>query len=141
MDNTNTLTVPQPLVRLNNWLTIGLILLAWVLQSSWLILIPVVYFGMGALLGKNPVILLGKQILPKDRTYIMEDREQLKFNSWLAFLMLLAALIFLYSGLGLAYSVFTGMCAAANLGAAFGYCAGCFIRFQWKQYRYRRAIR
>ena len=141
MNNYGSLTVPQPLVRVNNWITILIITVAWVAQLPLLILIPTLYFGLGAFLGKNPIILLGKSFLNSDKQYVMEDKDQLRFNSLLAFIMLALALVSYYVGLPGVYYGFTIMCAAANLGAAFGYCIGCFIRFQWKQYRYRRSAR
>ncbi|MGM9927730.1 MAG: DUF4395 domain-containing protein [Bacillus sp. (in: firmicutes)] len=137
----NTLTVPQPLVRINNIITIAIIVIAWIGELPLLILIPMVYFGLGAFIGKNPIILFGKNFLPKEKQYVMEDKEQLKFNSLLAFIMLVVALVFYYVGLPIVYYIFISMCAAANLGALLGFCIGCFVRFQWKQYQYRRSIR
>ena len=99
------------------------------------------YFGMGAFFGKNPIIMIGKQFLSKTKRYNMEDKDQLAFNSLLAFIMLAFALVFYYINLPIIYYIFIGMCAAANFGAILGFCVGCFIRFQWKQYMYRRRIR
>jgi len=140
MSGHETLTIPQPLVRLNNWITIILIAAAWITQLPLLILIPTVYFALGAFLGKNPIMIIGKMFLNKEKKHIMEDRDQLKFNSLLAFIMLAMALFFYYIGLPIVYYVFIAMCAGANLGSAFGYCIGCFIRFQWKKYQYNKSI-
>ena len=141
MNSQETLTVPQPLIRMNNWIVIGLIAAAWIWDLPLLIAIAAICFGLGAFFGKNPIILIGKQLLNKEKTYILEDKAQLKFNSLLAFIMLAAGLLFYYAGAMPVYFILTGMCAAANLGSAFGYCIGCFIRFQWQQYRYRRSLR
>lgn len=141
MNSENTLTVPRPLVQLNNIITIVIIVTAWIAQLPFLILVPTIYFGLGAFGGKNPIMLLGKVLLSKEKKYVMEDKEQLKFNSLLAFIMLALALVFYYFGLPVIYYIFIGMCAAANLGSAFGYCIGCFVRFQWKQYQYRRSMK
>lgn len=141
MDYRDSLTIPQPLVRLSNWITILLIVVAWVIQVPLLIIIPTIYFGLGAFWGKNPIIVVGKKFLNKDKKYMLEDKDQMSFNSLLAFIMLAIALVFFYSGLPVIYYVFTGMCVAANFGAILGFCAGCFIRYQWKQYQYRRAIK
>lgn len=141
MNNHGSLIVPQPLVRANNWITILIITTAWVTQLPLLILIPTLYFGLGAFIGINPVILLGKSFLKSNKSYIMEDKEQLRFNSLLAFIMLALAFISFYIGLPGVYYGLTIMCAVANLGSAFGHCIGCFIRFQWKQYRYRRTAK
>ncbi|MBD3110146.1 DUF4395 domain-containing protein [Bacillus sp. AGMB 02131] len=141
MNNHRSLTVPQPLVRINNWITITLIAVAWIIQQPLLILIPTLYFGLGAFIGKNPIILIGKSLLNSKNQYVMEDKDQLRFNSTLAFIMLAVAVIGYYIGMPGIYYGFTVMCLAANLGAAFGYCIGCFFRYQWKQYRYRRSIR
>jgi len=140
MSEASSLTVPQPLVRISNWITIIILAAAWIAGLPLLTIIPTVYFGLGAFLGKNPIIVLGKRWLPKG-DYVLEDKEQLQFNSLLAFIMLVLGLVFYYSGLPIVYYILTGMCAAANLGAAFGYCIGCYVRFQWKQYQYRRSIR
>lgn len=141
MGNHTTLIVPQPLVRVSNWITVFIILFALYTQQPLLIVIPLLYFGLGAFFGKNPIIFIGKHFLRKNRTYIMEDRDQLAFNSLLAFIMLFLALVFFYLGLPIVYYIFIIMCALANIGAILGFCVGCFIRFQWKQYRYRRSIR
>ena len=141
MNTKNTLTVPQPLVRLNNVITIAIIVSALLAQLPFVILIPTIYFGIGAFFGKNPIILLGKAFLPKGKKYVMEDKEQLKFNSLLAFMLLALSLVFYYLGLPVVYYILIIMCAAANLGSAFGYCIGCVVRFQWKQYQYRRSIK
>ena len=142
MNNHESLIVPQPLVRVNNWITILIIAVAWGGQLPLLILIPTLYFGLGAFFDKNPVILLGKRfVLKSGKQYMMEDKDQLRFNSLLAFIMLALAFVSYYIGLSGVYYGFTIMCLAANLGAAFGHCIGCFIRYQWKQYRYRRSVK
>lgn len=133
--------IQQPLVRLSNWITIFIIGIAWFINQPLLIIIPTMYFGMGAFFGKNPIIMIGKQFLSKTKRYNMEDKDQLAFNSLLAFIMLAFALVFYYINLPIIYYIFIGMCAAANFGAILGFCVGCFIRFQWKQYMYRRRIR
>lgn len=141
MNKQGSLTVPQPLVRINNWITILIIVIAWAVQQPLLILIPTLYFGLGTFIGKNPIILIGKKFLNSNKKYVMEDKDQLRFNSTLAFIMLSLAVIGYYIGLPGLYYGFTVMCLAANLGAAFGYCIGCFVRFQWNQYRYRRSVK
>ena len=44
---------------------------------------------------------------------------------------------FKLDGLG---SVFTAMVAIASFVAILGFCIGCFIRFQWQQYRYKKSV-
>jgi len=69
-----------------------------------------------------------------------EARELLRFNNLLAILMLAAALVSFFAGAETAGYVFLGMLSAAVIAALCGFCLGCFIYFQWKQFRARRNL-
>jgi ABC-type transporter Mla maintaining outer membrane lipid asymmetry permease subunit MlaE len=70
--------------------------------------------------------------------YIPEDWEQQQFNQVIAVVCLALGLIgYLVHWRLMAY-VFTAMVALAAFIAILGFCVGCFIRYHWNQYTYRR---
>ena len=68
------------------------------------------------------------------KSYIPEDVQQQKFNSTIASICLTGGLLGFLLGIPvLAYS-FTIMVAIASFVAILGFCIGCFIHFQYKQF-------
>jgi hypothetical protein len=94
---------------------------------------------MGLLFKFNPIMKTAKLFLRKKPSeYIPEDFEQQQFNQLIAVICLsLGFLGYMMNWMTLAY-IFTAMVALAAFVAILGFCVGCFIRFQWQQYRYRR---
>lgn len=130
-------TVPMPLVRINNWVTLALLALSWVTQQYWIAALPLLYCGLGALLGWNPVIAIAKRFFHKPpSSYVSEDKAQLRFNQTLCSLMLFIALGSAVIDWTAGFYVFTILPAIANIGALAGFCIGCFIRYRWQQYRH-----
>lgn len=68
-----------------------------------------------------------------------ESRELLRFNQLLAILFLVGALTAHALNVAIVSYVFVGMLTAAVVLALSGFCLGCFMYFQWKQFRARRA--
>lgn len=129
-------SVPMPLVRFNTWVTLAFVVLSWVTQQAWILAIPVLYNGLGALIGWNPLIALAKRFFNKPpSSYVSEEKAQLRFNLTLNTLMLTAALISGVAGWSLGYYIFTIMPVIAMSVMLAGFCVGCFIRYQWMQYR------
>jgi len=70
--------------------------------------------------------------------YIPEEWDQQQFNQMIAVVCLALALIGYLADLRVMAYVFTGMVALAAVIAILGFCIGCYIRYQWIQYRHRR---
>ncbi len=135
-------TIPRPLVRTNQWVIVLSVLVTWVTGAYWILLIPFVAGLMGIVVGLNPIMRLAKGFLRKPLSeYVPEDRDQQQFNQIIAVVCLALGLIgYLMHWMLVAY-MFTAMVALAAFIAILGFCIGCFIRYQWTQYRYRRAQR
>lgn len=139
MNQSGIPSVPMPLVRFNNWVTLVLLVLSWVTQQAWIVAIPLITCGLGAAIGWNPVIALAKQFFNRpSSSYVSEEKAQLRFNQLLCSIMLAVALVSSLAGWAAGFYIFTIMPAAANIGALSGFCVGCFIRYRWLQYRHAR---
>ncbi|CAM3685485.1 DUF4395 domain-containing protein [Alicyclobacillus pomorum] len=135
-------TIPRPLVRTNQWVIVLSVLVTWVTGAYWILLIPFIAGIMGIVVGLNPIMRLARVFLRKPLSeYVPEDRDQQQFNQIIAVACLALGLIgYLMHWLIVAY-LFTAMVALAAFIAILGFCIGCFIRYQWTQYRYRRTQR
>lgn len=132
-------SVPRPLVRLNQWFIVISVLLTWVFGQVWLLFLPLVAGLSGLLFKFNPVMRFGKLFLKKKPSeYIPEDHAQQQFNQVIAVACLAIALVsYAMRWMVMAY-LFTSLVALSAFVAILGFCVGCFIRFQWIQYRHRR---
>lgn len=135
-------SIPRPLVRTNQWVIILSVLLTWITGAYWLLIIPLVAGLLGVLFNFNPVMRLAKLFLrKKPSSYLQEDRGQQRFNQLLAVFFLVVALIGYSLGLSILAYVFSAFVFLAAFIAILGFCIGCFIQFQWSQYKYRRRTR
>lgn len=135
-------TVPRPLVRLNQWFIFLSVVLTWVTGIHEILAIPLIAGLMGLAINFNPIMRAGRLFLRKKPSeYISEEWDQQQFNQTIAVICLSGGLISFYAGWNAVAYVFTMMVAAASFIAILGFCIGCFIRFQWKQYRYKRSIK
>ena len=134
-------SIPRPLVKANQTVIIIIsVLLTWMTQIEWILLIPLLAGLSGILFGYNPVMQLAKQFLKKPlRSYVPEDWEQQQFNQKIAVFCLSVGFISFLFGWNTAGYVFTIMVATAAFIAILGFCIGCFILYQWKQFQYRRS--
>jgi hypothetical protein len=135
-------SIPRPLVRTNQWVIVLSVLFTWLTGQSWMLLIPLVSGVLGLLFGFNPLMRLAKRFLRKRPSdYLQEDWDQQQFNQVIAVVCLAVAYAaYLAHWLVVAY-VFTTMVAVAAFVAILGFCFGCFIRYQWNQYRYRKSLK
>lgn len=134
-------SIPRPLVRTNQWVIVISVVLTWVSGIEWLLLVPFISGLLGLLIGYNPVMQFAKQFLRKElKSYIPEDWEQQQFNQKIAISCLGIGFISFFLGWTNLGYVFTILVAVAAFVAILGFCVGCFIHFQWKQYKYRRKI-
>ena len=85
---------------------------------------------------------IAKRFLKKDpEEYVPEDWEQQQFNQKIAVICLGAGFISFLLGWKTVGYVFTIIVATAAFVAILGFCIGCFIHYQWKMYKYKRAIK
>jgi divalent metal cation (Fe/Co/Zn/Cd) transporter len=138
--STTPKSIPRPLVRTNQWFIVVSVLASWLSGIYVLLLLPLIAGLLGVFLNYNPVVRFAKLFLRKDPSqYIPEDAEQQRFNQAIASILLLLGFIsFLLHWTVLGY-VFTVMVALAAFIAILGFCIGCFIHYQWNQYRYRKS--
>lgn len=133
--------IPRPLVRTNQWFIVISVLITWISGQEWILVLPLGAGIMGFLFGFNPVIRFAKRFLKKQPSaYILEDWDQQQFNQLISVICLAGGLIGFLLGWNIVAYVFTIMVALAAFVAILGFCVGCFIRFQWQQYMYRRSI-
>lgn len=134
-------TIPKPLVTLNQWIIVGAVVVALVTQSFWPLLVPFIANGMSLAFGFHPILAPAKKLLKKPlSSYIQEDVVQLRFNQMMAVGFLAVAIAGALLGstiLFFAASIMVGLAASVALA---GFCVGCFIRFQYQQWKYRRSI-
>ena len=134
------LSIPKPLVRTNQWFIFLSVVLTWISGLEWLLAIPLAAGLSGLLFHFNPIMKAARLFLRKaDSAYIPEEYAQQQFNQLIAVICLAGGLISFLAGWNIAGYLFTAMVAAASFIAILGFCIGCFIRFQWQQYRHRRS--
>jgi hypothetical protein len=137
--NTPVRSIPRPLVRINQWVIVLSVIATLILSSEWFLLIPFIAGTVGLLTSKNPIMQISRSFLKKKlESYIPEDWEQQQFNQKIAVFCLGAGFVSFLMGWKTAGYVFTIMVGVAAFIAILGFCIGCFILFQWKQYQYRR---
>lgn len=134
-------TIPQPLVRTNQWIIFLSVLLSLFMQQYWILLIPLLA-GLGGLLFQwNPIMKLASLFLQKPRKeYRQEDWDQQQFNQIIAVVCLAVGSISFFLNWTIVGYIFTIMVGVASIVAILGFCIGCFIRFQWKRYQYNRSL-
>ncbi|KOS66414.1 hypothetical protein AEA09_16840 [Lysinibacillus contaminans] len=139
---TQPFLIPRPLVRLNQWTILISVVLTWATGIVWLLAIPLVANLLGVLCNFNPIIRLGKNFLRKaPSAYIPEDAQQQKFNSSIASVCLAGGFISFLLDWQVAGYVFTILVAIASSVAIAGFCIGCFLHFQLKQWQYRHSLK
>lgn len=132
-------TIPKPLVTFNQWFILTTVLLSLATGLYFLMAFPLLAGLMGLLFKWNPVLIGARKFLSKPAgSYLQEDVAQLQFNQSIAVACLSLAILGFYSGFVVIGFAFAIMVAVASGIALMGFCVGCFIRFQWQQYRYRR---
>ncbi len=135
-------SIPRPLVRVNQWTIFLSVIFTWITGQFYFLLIPLIANLMGVLFNFNPIMKLAKLILIKEgKQYIPEDVTQQKFNACIAIFCLAAGFVSFLLGWQIIGFIFTIMVALASFIAILGFCVGCFIFFQIKQYQYRRSLK
>ncbi|NRD77627.1 DUF4395 domain-containing protein [Bacillus sp. BRMEA1] len=133
-------SIPRPLVKTNQWVIVVSVVLTWVTGQAWFLLLPFIAGLFGLITGLNPIMQIAKLFLRKEpKAYIPEDGEQQQFNQKIACTCLGLGFASFMLGWNILGYVFTAMVAIAAFVAILGFCIGCFILYQWKQYKYRKA--
>jgi hypothetical protein len=132
-------TIPKPLVTFNQWFILLSVVISLITGYYFILLLPLSAGTIGLLTGYNPVLKLAGKFLSKPySSYPQEDKAQLQFNQTIAVICLALSLIGFYAGITALGYIFSIMVAVASGVALLGFCVGCFIRFQWQQYQYRK---
>lgn len=131
-------TIPRPLVRTNQWVIFSAVLISIFTAHYWVLAIPLIAGLAGLLFHWNPIMNIAKIFLKKNpQTYVQEDFDQQQFNQLIAVICLGGGLFSFIIGWSILGYIFTLMVGLASIIAISGFCIGCYIRFQWKQYQYR----
>ncbi|MGW6298456.1 DUF4395 domain-containing protein [Peribacillus butanolivorans] len=135
-------SIPRPLVRTNQWVIFSSVVMALLTGQIWILAIPFTAGLLGLIFNFNPIMRLAKLFLKKRPSdYIPEDHSQQQFNQVIAVICLGLGLISFLLGWTVSGYIFTVMVGLASFIAILGFCIGCFILYQWKQYSYRRSLR
>lgn len=138
----NIRSIPRPLVKTNQSVIVISVLLTWIFNLEWILLVPFISGLMGLLFGFNPIMRIAQLFLRKEpKAYIPEDWEQQQFNQLIAVSCLGVGFVSFLLGWNTVGYIFTIIVAVAAFVAILGFCVGCFIHFQWKQYKYRRTLK
>ncbi|MED1863092.1 DUF4395 domain-containing protein [Fictibacillus nanhaiensis] len=133
-------SIPRPLVRTNQWFIFLSTVATWLTGQTWLLLLPLVAGLLGMFFNYNPLMEAAKLFLKKKSSeYIPEDKDQQQFNQLIATSLLAVGLLSDLMGWSTIAWIATIMVATASFVAILGFCIGCFIRFRWQQYRYKKA--
>ena len=136
---TQPVSIARPLVRTNQWVIVIAVLSTWLTHHEWILLLPLVSGVLGLVFHFNPIMRLARLFLRKPaKEYAQEDRDQQNFNQAIAVACLTLGFLSYLTHIMIAAYIFTALVATAAFVAILGFCIGCFIRFQWNQYRYRR---
>ncbi|WP_010631286.1 DUF4395 domain-containing protein [Sporolactobacillus vineae] len=132
-------SIPRPLVRTNQWVIVLSVLITWLSGFYWILLLPLVAGISGLVFHYQPIIRLAKRFLRKPASaYIPEDRDQQQFNQTIAVSFLTLGFFSYLFHFKIAAIVFTAIVGTAAFVAILGFCIGCFIHYQWSQYRLRK---
>ncbi|MDN4595325.1 DUF4395 domain-containing protein [Polycladomyces subterraneus] len=130
--------IPLPFVRTNQWMIVSTVLAALLFSQPWILVIPLLVGIISLSTGKNPAFWLARPFLSKPLSqYLAEDPDQQRFNQWISVICLAVSLIAFSLGWTTVGTVFAVMVALAAFIAILGFCIGCFIRYQFLQWKHR----
>jgi len=133
------MTIPKPLVKINQ-IFIVLSVIAGLLISPAILLLPFAVGVYTLITKKNPVIIAARPLLKKPANeYIQEDRNQQLFSHWIATVCLGLSLVLFTTGFSALAYFFSIMVLAAAGIALMGYCIGCTIRYRLMMMKHNRA--
>lgn len=132
--------IPEPYVKANQIGIVLFVILTAVFDQPYLLLALLVIQAVGLLTGKNLFVLLAKPFL-KVKGAPTQAQELQRFNNTLAVIFLTLSLLSFLIQLPFLGYIFAAMLFLAAFAAICGYCIGCTIYFQYKQFKARRKLR
>lgn len=133
-------SIPRPIVRANQATIFIASVLTIITGQAWILLIPFIANILG-FVGFNPIMRIAAMCLTKPKSsYIPEDVDQQRFNSYIAIACLALSFIGFTVGISAIGYAFSAMVAIASGIALCGFCIGCFLHFQLKQWQYHRSL-
>ncbi|MBM7702039.1 DUF4395 domain-containing protein [Metabacillus iocasae] len=132
------MSIPKPLVQLNQWFIVVTTVLGLV-GSFYVLILPIVIGVVTVTTKKNPIMLVGKTFLRRPlQSYLQEDRDQQLFNQWIATSLLSVAFICFVMGWTIVGTIFSVMVITAAGVALMGYCIGCTVRYRYTMWKYKK---
>jgi len=132
--------IPEPYVKANQIGIVLFVILTAVFDQPYLLLALLVIQVVGLLTGKNLFVLLAKPFL-KVKGAPTQAQELQRFNNTLAVIFLTLSLLSFLIQLPFLGYIFAAMLFLAAFAAICGYCIGCTVYFQYKQFKARRKLR
>ncbi|GGG03523.1 DUF4395 domain-containing protein [Paenibacillus abyssi] len=134
------ISVPMHWVRANQLGILLSIIVTVVTQQYWVLAIPLAVQLISRQFGikYNAFVRLFAPWLPASEH--TEERVLLRFNNLLAILFMSGSLITFALGAAVIGYIFLGMLTIAVVMALSGFCLGCFMYFQWRQFLARRRM-
>ncbi|HEX7057430.1 MAG TPA: DUF4395 domain-containing protein [Bacilli bacterium] len=136
--------IPIPYVRTNQAAMVVLIAAGIIFNKPILILVVWAIELVGLALGArgNLFIIIARPFLRKLAQRAEGEAAELqRFNNSIAVFLLSLSVVSILLDWTMAAYIFAGMVAAAALAAILGYCIGCTLYYQLKQWRLRRNAR
>ncbi len=130
--------IPVPYVRANQWGIVLFVAASAVLGQPWLIAVLWLVQIVGLLIGAqgNLFIIIAKPFLQKKAAGAQTEAAELqRFNNSIAVTLLTLSLVSFALGWQTAGYVLAILVALAAFIAICGFCVGCFLYFQLKQWR------
>lgn len=134
--------IPMIWIKTNQTLIALLTLISLLTQNWWLLtavfFVQVIAYRFGI---QYNIFIRFTKIIWQNRLDVnnVQSYELARFNQTLAVIMLFAAAVSGALGFKAGAFIFGGMVTAAATAAVLGYCIGCTIYFQYKQFKARRS--
>lgn len=131
--------IPRPLVSANQIVIVVSVLIAWVLQSPYYLLVPIIVGSLGFFFDENPVMVFAKQFLKKPfDQYTPEDPSAQRFSQGIALTLLVFAFVAWLFGWNVLANIALTLVIIAATVALLGFCIGCFIYLHLSYYKQRK---
>ncbi|MEB3102160.1 DUF4395 domain-containing protein [Ferviditalea candida] len=133
--------IPIFLVRTNQAAIVFMILLSLMFQQPWITAGLWLIQTVGLISGGrwNLFVRIGRLFHGDHPGARTESVELQRFNNSIAVFLLTVSVAFFASGWQMIGYVFALIVAAAASAALAGFCAGCFIYYQYKQWKWKRS--
>lgn len=134
----STRDVPIPLVNFARSCHVGAVVIGFALHWPWLVTIDFLLIVCTLVGGPSFYAIVGKMLLKRRLSGAeVEASGLVRFNSALAAVLYLCAIVAFVLQWWLIGWILAGMVALASATALCGYCIGCTLYYQFKLNRYR----